>query len=133
MHPNSVPRPADSLANMRAQGVRSLWVVCELCHHEAVLNVDRFASRRSGCMCTTPHHQDCTAHAKPIAFQPMTIVKNCEVECWQGALTVLAILVWSAIIVTALWLVGLPHVVMSLHEPPGHGNKTSFAGVPLMW
>ena len=29
-----------TLANMRAQGVRSLWVVCELCHHEAVLNVD---------------------------------------------------------------------------------------------
>ena len=28
---------------MRAQGVRSLWVVCELCHHDAVLNVDRFA------------------------------------------------------------------------------------------
>jgi hypothetical protein len=30
-------------ANMRAQGVRSLWVVCKLCHHEAVLNVDRDA------------------------------------------------------------------------------------------
>ena len=29
-----------TLANMRAQGVRSLWVVCELCRHEAVLNVD---------------------------------------------------------------------------------------------
>jgi hypothetical protein len=25
---------------MRVQGVRSLWVVCDLCHHEAVLNVD---------------------------------------------------------------------------------------------
>ena len=23
-------------------GVRSLWVVCELCHHEAVLNVDGY-------------------------------------------------------------------------------------------
>ena len=22
--------------------MRSLWVVCELCHHEAVINVDRF-------------------------------------------------------------------------------------------
>src|SRR5215471_6249043 len=44
MPPNSVPRPADSLANMRAQGVRSLWVVCELCHHEAVMNVDRFSA-----------------------------------------------------------------------------------------
>ncbi len=32
-----------TLANMRQQGVRSLWVVCELCHHDAVLNVDRFA------------------------------------------------------------------------------------------
>jgi hypothetical protein len=29
-----------TLANMRAQGVRSLWVVCDLCHHEAVLSVD---------------------------------------------------------------------------------------------
>jgi hypothetical protein len=27
---------------MRAQGVRSLWVVCDLCRHEAVINVDRF-------------------------------------------------------------------------------------------
>jgi hypothetical protein len=31
-----------TLADMRAQGVRSLWVVCELCHHEAVMTVDRF-------------------------------------------------------------------------------------------
>jgi hypothetical protein len=31
-----------TLANMRAQGVRSLWVVCDLCYHEAVINVDRF-------------------------------------------------------------------------------------------
>jgi hypothetical protein len=31
-----------TLADMRAQGVRSLWVVCELCHHEAVMNVDPF-------------------------------------------------------------------------------------------
>jgi hypothetical protein len=34
--------PPMTLANMRAQGVRSLWVVCDLGHHEAVLNVDRF-------------------------------------------------------------------------------------------
>jgi hypothetical protein len=27
------------LASMRAQGVSSLRVVCDLCHHEAVLNV----------------------------------------------------------------------------------------------
>ena len=31
-----------TLANMRAQGVRSLWVVCELCRYEAVLNVDGY-------------------------------------------------------------------------------------------
>jgi len=31
-----------TLANIWAQGVRSLWVVCDLCHHEAVLNVDRY-------------------------------------------------------------------------------------------
>lgn len=30
------------LANMRAQGVRSLSVSCELCHHSAFFNVDRF-------------------------------------------------------------------------------------------
>jgi hypothetical protein len=30
------------LANMRAQGVRSLWVVCELCHHDAVVDVDGY-------------------------------------------------------------------------------------------
>jgi hypothetical protein len=34
--------PPMTLANMRAQGVRSLWVVCELCHHEAVLNMDGY-------------------------------------------------------------------------------------------
>ena len=34
--------PPMTLANKRAQGVRSLWVVCDLCHHDAVLNVDRF-------------------------------------------------------------------------------------------
>jgi len=31
-----------TLANMRQQGVRSPWVACELCHHEAVLNVDGY-------------------------------------------------------------------------------------------
>ena len=34
--------PPMTLANMRANGVRSLWVVCSLCHHEAVLNVDGY-------------------------------------------------------------------------------------------
>jgi cytochrome c5 len=31
-----------TLANMRANGVRSLSVTCEVCHHEAVMNVDAF-------------------------------------------------------------------------------------------
>ena len=35
--------PPMTLANMRQQGVRSLWVKCDLCHHEAVVNVDRYA------------------------------------------------------------------------------------------
>jgi hypothetical protein len=29
-----------TLANMRHNGVRSLAVRCEVCHHEATLNVD---------------------------------------------------------------------------------------------
>jgi hypothetical protein len=28
-----------TLANMRAQGGRSLSVTCQLCHHEALMNV----------------------------------------------------------------------------------------------
>jgi hypothetical protein len=32
-----------TLANMRDNGVRSLWVVCPLCRHEAVVNADAFA------------------------------------------------------------------------------------------
>ena len=32
-----------SLGNMRAQGVRCVWVECESCRHEAVVNDDRFA------------------------------------------------------------------------------------------
>jgi len=31
-----------TLASMRANGVRSLWAVCAVCHHEAVLNVDTY-------------------------------------------------------------------------------------------
>jgi hypothetical protein len=34
--------PPMTLANMRAQGVRSLWVVCEFCRHDAVINVDGY-------------------------------------------------------------------------------------------
>jgi hypothetical protein len=30
------------IANMQANGVRSLFVTCELRHHEAVMNVDAF-------------------------------------------------------------------------------------------
>jgi hypothetical protein len=33
-----------TLANMRENSVRSLWVVCPLCHHEAVVNVDSLAA-----------------------------------------------------------------------------------------
>jgi len=42
MPSNRYRGPPMTLASMRAQGVRSLWVVCDLCHHEAVMNVDRF-------------------------------------------------------------------------------------------
>jgi hypothetical protein len=42
MPSNRYRGPPMTLANMRAQGVRSLWVVCDLCHHKAVLNVDCF-------------------------------------------------------------------------------------------
>jgi hypothetical protein len=31
-----------TLANMRANGVRSLCIRCELCRHEAVMNVDSY-------------------------------------------------------------------------------------------
>ena len=34
--------PPMTLQNMRAQGVRALWVVCELCHHAPVMNVDGY-------------------------------------------------------------------------------------------
>ena len=34
--------PPMTLANMRHNGVRSLWVVCTVCHHEAVMNVDAY-------------------------------------------------------------------------------------------
>jgi hypothetical protein len=42
MPPNRYRGPPMTLANMRENGVRSLWVVCPLCHHEAVVNVDSF-------------------------------------------------------------------------------------------
>jgi hypothetical protein len=44
MPPNRYTGPPTDLANMRAQGVRSLAVSCELCHHRAVIIVDRFAA-----------------------------------------------------------------------------------------
>jgi hypothetical protein len=34
-----------TLANMRANGVRSLSVTCELCHREAVMSADAFDDR----------------------------------------------------------------------------------------
>jgi hypothetical protein len=43
MPPNRYRGPPMTLANMRANGVRSLSVTCELCHHEATMNVDAFA------------------------------------------------------------------------------------------
>jgi hypothetical protein len=42
MPPNRYRGPPMTLANMRENGVRSLSVTCELCHHEAVMNVDAF-------------------------------------------------------------------------------------------
>jgi hypothetical protein len=41
--------PLMTLGNMRQQSVRSLWVVCELCHHEAVL-YDTATAMRPGCV-----------------------------------------------------------------------------------
>jgi hypothetical protein len=35
--------PPMTLANMRTNGVRSLSVTCQLCHREALMNVDAFA------------------------------------------------------------------------------------------
>jgi hypothetical protein len=37
------PGPPMTLANMRANGASSLSVTCELCHHEALMNVDAFS------------------------------------------------------------------------------------------
>jgi hypothetical protein len=42
MPPNRYRGPPMTLANMRENGVRSLSVTCELCHHEAAMNVDAF-------------------------------------------------------------------------------------------
>jgi hypothetical protein len=42
MPPNRYRGPPMTLANMRENGVRSLSVTCELCHHEAVMKVDAF-------------------------------------------------------------------------------------------
>ena len=39
----SPPGPLMTLGNMRSLGVRSLFVTCELCHHEAVLPAERWA------------------------------------------------------------------------------------------
>ena len=34
-----------TLANMRANGVRSFSITCEVCHHTAVMNVDEFPNQ----------------------------------------------------------------------------------------
>jgi hypothetical protein len=38
-----------TLAKMRAQSVRSLYMVCDLCHHEAFINVERFKLSHRRC------------------------------------------------------------------------------------
>jgi hypothetical protein len=43
MRPARYRGPPMTMRNMRDNGVRSLSVTCSLCHHTAVLNVDRFA------------------------------------------------------------------------------------------
>ncbi len=58
MPTNRYRGPPMTLANMREHGVRSLSVSCEVCHHDAVINVDRFGdavpvpSFRSRMVCT---------------------------------------------------------------------------------
>jgi hypothetical protein len=39
---NRYGSPPMTLANMRANGVSSLSATCEICHHEALMNVDDF-------------------------------------------------------------------------------------------
>ena len=54
--------PPMTLANMRGQRVRSLWVVCDLCRHESVINVDRYRD------------------AVPVpAFGPRMVCTNCGI------------------------------------------------------
>jgi hypothetical protein len=43
MPPTRYRGPPMTLRNMRENGVRSISITCHLCHHAAVLNVDRFA------------------------------------------------------------------------------------------
>jgi hypothetical protein len=58
MAPNRYRGPPMTLANMRENGVRSLSVTCELCHHDAVMNVDAFGDAvpvlRSGLAWSAP-------------------------------------------------------------------------------
>jgi hypothetical protein len=64
-----------TLANMRDNGVHSLWVVCPLCHHEAVVNVDSFAPDVA-----VPEHRP-AARAHPDRM-------NQDALCWSCASTV---------------------------------------------
>jgi hypothetical protein len=48
MPQNRYRGPPMTLANMRARAVRSLRVVCELFHHQAVANVDGYGRCRAG-------------------------------------------------------------------------------------
>jgi hypothetical protein len=58
-----------TLANMRAQGVRSLWVVCELYHHEARAQCGRLWRCRAGACFQSAHGMHVMrligAHARP--------------------------------------------------------------------
>ena len=58
MPPNRYRDPPMTLVNTRSQGVRSLRVVCELCHHEAVLYGTAMAMRpgRVTRAKSRPHH-----------------------------------------------------------------------------
>ena len=54
----SPPGPPMTLGNMRSLGVRSLAVTWELCHHEAVLPVDRWGD--GVLVCAFRPHIACT-------------------------------------------------------------------------
>jgi len=54
MPANRYRGPPMTLANMCENGVRSLSVTCELCHHEAVMSVDAFSDATPGAIRVCP-------------------------------------------------------------------------------